>query len=58
MYALDPAWNLLWRYDTGDVVRSSPVLGPAAGGGLVLYVGAGNGTLFALDTATGRRRWS
>jgi outer membrane protein assembly factor BamB len=59
VYALDPAGNLLWRYDTGDVVRSSPVLGPAAGGaGEVVYVGAGNGTLFALDAATGKRRWS
>ncbi|MEA2409643.1 MAG: hypothetical protein QOC77_204 [Thermoleophilaceae bacterium] len=59
VYALDPAGNLLWRYDTGDVVRSSPVLGRAAGGaGEVVYVGAGNGTLFALDAATGKRRWS
>ena len=59
VYALDPSGNLLWRYDTGDVVRSSPVLGPAADGhGDVLYVGAGNGTLFAIDAATGKRRWS
>ncbi len=59
VYALDPAGNLKWRYDTGDVVRSSPVLGPNAdGSGDVLYVGAGNGTLFALDAASGKRRWS
>src|SRR4051795_6456913 len=59
VYALDPAGNLKWRYDTGDVVRSSPVLGRnAEGTGDVLYVGAGNGTVFALDAATGRRRWS
>ena len=59
VYALDPAGNLKWRYDTGDVVRSSPVLGRAADRkGDVVYVGAGNGTLFALDAATGKRRWS
>ena len=58
VYALRPDGSLLWRYDTGDVVRSSPVLGRAPGGGRVLYVGNGAGTLFALDAATGRRRWS
>ena len=27
VYALDPSGHLLWRYDTGDPIRSSPVLG-------------------------------
>ena len=58
VYALNPDGTLKWRYDTGDVIRSSPVIGGAPGGGGVVYVGNGNGTLFALDLATGRRRWS
>jgi hypothetical protein len=59
VYALDLRGNLRWRYDTGDTVRSSPVLGRAPrGGGRILYVGSANGALYALDARTGRRRWS
>ena len=40
-------------------MRSSPVLGRAPrGGGRILYVGSSNGSLYALDAETGRRRWS
>jgi len=50
---------LRWRYDTGDTIRSSPVLGRAPSGrGRILYVGSANGRLYALDSRTGRRRWS
>ena len=50
---------LRWRYDTGDTIRSSPVLGRAPrGDGRILYVGSANGELYALDARTGRRRWS
>ena len=61
VYALNPAGQLLWRYDTGDVVRSSPVIGAAQAdepGGHIVYVGGGDGRLYALDAATGQRRWS
>jgi outer membrane protein assembly factor BamB len=60
VYAISPQGKLLWRYDTGDPVRSSPVLGRAPDGehGDILYVGSSNGTLYALDAKTGRRRWS
>jgi outer membrane protein assembly factor BamB len=61
VYALNPAGHLLWRYDTGDVVRSSPVIGAAPAsepGGHIVYVGADDGRLYALDAATGQRRWS
>jgi outer membrane protein assembly factor BamB len=61
IYALSPSGQLLWSYDTGDVVRSSPVLGPAPPGERphdVLYVGAADGTIYAIDADTGHRRWS
>ena len=61
VYALSPSGKLLWRYDTGDVVRSSPVIGAAPAnepGGHIVYVGAGDGRLYALDALTGQRRWS
>ena len=58
VYALTPNGHLLWRHDTGDVVRSSPVIGAAPAdepGGHIVYVGAGDGRLYALDAATGQR---
>ncbi len=60
VYALSPSGRLLWRYDTGDPIRSSPVLGaaPAPGHDEILYVGSSNGKLYALNAATGHRRWS
>ena len=61
VYSLSPSGQLLWRYDTGDVVRSSPVVGLAPPGdpaGHIVYVGSGDGRLYALDAADGRRRWS
>jgi outer membrane protein assembly factor BamB len=60
VYAVSPSGRLLWRYDTGAPVRSSPVLGrmPAPQRGQILYVGSSNGRLFALDATTGRLRWS
>jgi hypothetical protein len=60
VYELSPSGQLLWAYDTGDVIRSSLVLGPAPPGEQrdVLYFGAGDGTLYALNADTGTRRWS
>jgi outer membrane protein assembly factor BamB len=60
VYALSPAGKLLWSYDTGEPIRSSPVLGPAPPGDRhdILYVGSSDGSLYALDAATGTRRWS
>jgi outer membrane protein assembly factor BamB len=59
VYAVGPDGKEIWRYFVGDPTRSSPVLGRAPRGrGRIVYVGAGNGTLYALDAATGRRRWS
>ena len=60
IYKLSPAGDLVWRYDTGDPIRSSPVLGmpPQGETGRILYVGSSNGQLYAIDTGTGSRRWS
>ena len=55
IYKLDTDGNLIWRYDTGDPIRSSPVLGRAPKGesGRILYVGSSNGSLYAIDTTDG-----
>ncbi|MCB0875748.1 MAG: PQQ-like beta-propeller repeat protein [Solirubrobacterales bacterium] len=60
IYKLDTDGNLIWRYDTGDPIRSSPALGRAPKGesGRILYVGSSDGSLYAIDTADGTRRWS
>jgi outer membrane protein assembly factor BamB len=59
MYALSPHGESLWQYDTGAPIRSSPVIGRDPGGeGHVVTFGNGDGRLFALDAATGERRWS
>jgi outer membrane protein assembly factor BamB len=60
IYKLDINGNLIWRYDTGDAIRSSPVLGRAPKGedGRILYVGSSDGSLYAIDTDDGTRRWS
>src|SRR5579862_3206787 len=60
VYKLSTSGHLLWRYDTGDPVRSSPVLGPAPAPERrdIVYVGSSNGKLYALDSDSGHRRWS
>ncbi|MGC9348867.1 MAG: PQQ-binding-like beta-propeller repeat protein [Anaerolineae bacterium] len=60
VYAVSPQGEMLWRYDTGAPIRSSPVLGrmPPGEEGWIVYVGSGNGKLYALDAMLGRRRWS
>jgi outer membrane protein assembly factor BamB len=58
LYGITPAGTRAWRYDTGDPIRSSPVIGVAADGTEIAYVGSSNGRLYAIDVATGRRRWS
>lgn len=60
---LRPGGRERWRYDTGEPVRSSPVLGrvpgaPAGSPRRIVYAGSGDGRLYALDADTGRRRWS
>ncbi len=61
LYALNTQGEVLWTYDTGDTIRSSPAVGPAPeeqDGHDIVYVGCGNGKLYAVDGNTGIRRWS
>jgi outer membrane protein assembly factor BamB len=58
VYALTPGGTLLWSYDTGEAIRSSPVLSRGPGDHDILYVGSSDGVLYALDAVTGHRRWS
>src|SRR5262249_19008112 len=45
--------GLQWRFVTnGDVISSPAVAGD------VLYIGSGDGSLYALDRFTGAKRWS
>ena len=66
LYAVKPDGSLIWRYDTGDPIRSSPVIGlvpdqTSVGTqktNEVIYFGCGNGKLYALNAADGSLRWS
>ena len=49
----DTVPDLLWTFDTGGVVESSPAVVDG-----VVYAGTFNNTLFALDAATGQERWA
>jgi outer membrane protein assembly factor BamB len=60
LYALTPAGEERWRYDSGAPIRSSPVIGRAPAGetGWITYFGNGAGKLFALNTRDGSKRWA
>lgn len=58
LYGLSSEGRLAWRYDTGEPIRSSPVVGVTAAGEEVAYAGSSDGKLYAVDVATGARRWS
>jgi outer membrane protein assembly factor BamB len=60
VYALDTTGALLWQFDTGAPIRSSPAIGdaPDEEAGQIVYVGNGDGKLYALNAQTGARRWS
>ncbi|HMD89706.1 MAG TPA: PQQ-binding-like beta-propeller repeat protein, partial [Anaerolineaceae bacterium] len=66
LYAVKPDGSLIWRYDTGDPIRSSPVIGQVhdqtTNGtqktSAVVYFGCGNGKLYALNASDGSLRWA
>ena len=45
--------DLRWSFTTGGAVNSSPAVVDG-----VVYVGAGDGMVYAIEAATGRKRWS
>ena len=45
--------KLLWSFQTGDDIKSSPVLGYG-----FLYIGSTDGKIYALDAATGDSVWA
>jgi len=51
--------SIRWTFFTGDAVRSSAALGPDPEGvqPYLIYVGGGNGHIYALEPG-GKRRWS
>ncbi len=60
LYALGPKGGLLWKYETGEPIRSSPAvgLGPKGESPGIVYFGGADGKLYAIDAASGQRRWS
>jgi outer membrane protein assembly factor BamB len=57
LYALDRTGQLLWSFDSGDVIRSSPVVHEGPEGQDIIYFGGGDGLLYAIN-ADGRLRWA
>ena len=45
--------ELLWRFRTGDAVRSSPAIADGR-----VFVGSDDGAIYAINAATGEKLWS
>ncbi|HNO14756.1 MAG TPA: PQQ-binding-like beta-propeller repeat protein, partial [Actinomycetota bacterium] len=60
LYSVNPDGDVLWTYDTGAPIRSSPVVGqaPVEGGAPIVYAGAANGHVVAVNVNDGSRRWT
>ncbi|MCB0900815.1 MAG: PQQ-binding-like beta-propeller repeat protein [Actinobacteria bacterium] len=60
LYSVNPDGDVLWTYDTGAPIRSSPVVGqaPVDGGSPIVYAGAANGHVVAVNVNDGSRRWT
>jgi outer membrane protein assembly factor BamB len=57
LYALTREGKLLWTFDGGDVIRSSPVVNRSPEGQDVIYFGGGDGLLRAVNQ-DGSLRWA
>lgn len=59
LYKFATDGKLLWKYDVGDTVRSSPVITrkPAGEQGEIIYFGAADGRLYAINSE-GSLRWA
>jgi outer membrane protein assembly factor BamB len=58
LYALSPEGRLLWKYDAGSPIRSSPTVGFSPEGEEIIYFGCGDGRLYALNGFDGSLRWA
>lgn len=52
VHAYDPDGHRLWAFETGGRIGATPRIE-----GDVVYVGSGDGCLYALDLASGQQRW-
>jgi polyvinyl alcohol dehydrogenase (cytochrome) len=58
VYALDVRTGCLaWAFQADAGVRSTPVVGRAADGGVAVYFGDAHAQVYALDAASGALRW-
>jgi polyvinyl alcohol dehydrogenase (cytochrome) len=58
VYALDTKSGCLaWAFEADAGVRSTPVVGRGGDGSATLYFGDAHAQVYALDAATGARRW-
>ncbi len=58
LFALDAKTGcILWRTEVEAGVRSAPVLGPRAGGGVTAYLGDQAANVYAIDAADGKILW-
>ncbi len=59
LYKLDTSGRQIWKYDVGDVIRSSPVITakPQGETGEIIYFGAADGRVYAINSE-GTLRWA
>ena len=61
VYALDAETGCVyWSFETGSIIRNSPVVGPVTGHGsteYAVYLGDGHGEVYALAVEDGRLLW-
>jgi outer membrane protein assembly factor BamB len=60
LYRVSPQGQLQWKFEVGDVIRSSPAVGPApeVEARDIVYFGAANGYLYAINSDDGSLRWA
>ncbi|MCG8673251.1 MAG: PQQ-binding-like beta-propeller repeat protein [Pseudomonadales bacterium] len=60
LYKVNTAGELQWKYDVGDVIRSSPVVSLAPNGENqdIIYFGSANGRIYAINGSDGTLRWA
>jgi len=50
--SVEPPLELLWKFETNSSSRSSPAISDD-----IVYIGSGDGYVYALDAATGTEKW-